>query len=138
VLAANGIVGGRYRVVKLLGGGGMKQVYFVEDLRLAKRPCALAEMLDNFADPDMQRKAALAVHREAEMLAALENPHIPRVYDNFSEQNRHYLVMEYVEGATLEEKLALSRGKLEEDAVIDIGLQTAEALEYLHGLIPLS
>ncbi len=136
VLAVNGIVGGRYRTVRLLGGGGMKQVYLVEDLRLAKRPCALAEMLDGFADPGMQRKAAMAFHREAEMLATLDNPHIPRVYDNFSDQNRHYLVMEYVEGITLEEKLALSGGRLAEDAVTDIALQTAEALEYLHGHRP--
>ncbi len=114
----------------------MKQVYLVEDLRLAKRPCALAEMLDNFPDPDMQRRAAMAFHREAEMLATLDNPHIPRVYDNFSEQNRHYLVMEYVDAITLEEKLALSGGKLGENAVLDIGLQIAEALEYLHGLRP--
>jgi serine/threonine protein kinase len=114
----------------------MKQVYLADDLRLAKRPCALAEMLDAFPDPSTQRKAAMAFHREAEMLASLDNPHIPRVYDNFSEQNRHYLVMEYVEGTTSEEKLALSGGRLAEDAVIGIGLQTAEALEYLHGLKP--
>lgn len=136
MLVVNAVVGGRYRVVKLLGGGGMKQVYLVEDLRLAKRPCALAEMLDAFADPGMQRKAAMAFHREAEMLATLDNPHIPRVYDNFSEQSRHYLVMEYVDGITLEEKLAISGGRLAEDAVTDIGLQSAEALEYLHGLRP--
>lgn len=114
----------------------MKQVYLAEDLRLAKRSCALAEMLDAFADAATQRKAAMAFHREAEMLATLGNPHIPHVYDNFSEQNRHYLVMEYIEGTTLEEKLALSGGRLAEDAVTDIGLQTAEALEYLHGLRP--
>jgi len=114
----------------------MKQVYLAEDIRLANRQCALAEMLDAFADPDMQRKAAMAFHREAEMLARLDNPHIPRVYDNFSEQNRHYLVMEYVQGTTLEEKLGLDGGGLSEDAVTEIGLQIAEALEYLHGLRP--
>jgi serine/threonine protein kinase len=79
VIAANSIVGGRYRVVKLLGGGGMKQVYLVEDLRLAKRLCALAEMLDNLADPGVQRQAAAAFHREADMLAKLDNHHVPRV-----------------------------------------------------------
>src|SRR5579872_4559284 len=114
----------------------MKQVYLVEDLRLAKRSCALAEMLDNFADANLQRKAAMAFHREAEMLAKLDNPHIPRIYDNFSEQNRHCLVMEYVEGTTLEEKLALNGGRLAEDAVTDISLQTADALAYLHRLRP--
>jgi serine/threonine protein kinase len=136
VLAVNSIVGGRYRVIKLLGGGGMKQVYLVEDLRLANRRCALAEMLDNFADADLQRRAAIAFHREAEMLAKLDNQHIPGVYDNFSEQNRHYLVMEYVEGTTLEEKLTLNGGRLTEALVTDIASQAADALEHLHGLKP--
>jgi serine/threonine protein kinase len=136
VIAANSIVGGRYRVIKLLGGGGMKQVYLVEDLRLAKRPCAMAEMIDNFADPDMQRQASMAFHREADMLAKLDNQHVPRVYDNFSEQNRHYLVMECVEGITLEEKLTLNGGTLTEDSVVEIALQIVAALEYLHGLKP--
>ncbi len=80
----------------------------------------LAEMLNNFADPDIQRKAATAFHREADMLAKLDNQHVPRVYDNFSEQNHHYLVMDYVEGITLEEKLTLSGRRLSEDSIKDI------------------
>ncbi|GEM_PF-435361 len=136
MLTVNTVVGGRYQIVKLLGGGGMKQVYLAMDLRLAKRRCALAEMLDNFADPTLQRKAVAAFKREAEMLATLDNPHIPRIYDNFSELNRHYLVMEYVPGTTLEKELARCGGRLEEKAVIDLGLQIADALKYLHGLRP--
>jgi serine/threonine protein kinase len=136
MIAANTIVGGRYRVLKPLGGGGMKLVYLAEDLRLAARPCALAEMVDSFTSPDMQRQAVAAFQREADMLAQLSNEHIPRVFDRFSEQNHHYLVMEYVDGITLEEKLRDSGGKLAESAVIDIALQVLETLEYLHHLEP--
>ena len=136
MIAPNTIVGGRYRVVKPLGGGGMKLVYLAEDLRLAARRCALAEVVDNFTNPDAQRQAVEAFQREADMLARLSNEHIPRVFDRFSEQNRHYLVMEYVDGATLEEEMKQAGGKLDERRTIDIALQVLDTLVYLHGLEP--
>src|ERR1700741_3319711 len=115
MIAPNTIIGGRYRVMKPLGGGGMKLVYLAEDLRLAARPCALAEMVDSITNPDMQKQAVAAFQREADMLAQLSNEHIPRVFDRFSEANHHYLVMEYIEGVTLEEKLRANGGKLAEE-----------------------
>ena len=136
MIAPNTIVGGRYRVVKPLGGGGMKLVYLAEDLRLAARRCALAEVVDNFTNPDAQRQAVDAFQREADMLARLNNEHIPRVFDRFSEQNRHYLVMEYIDGATLEEEMKQAGGRLAEPRVIDIALQILATLEYLHNLEP--
>jgi serine/threonine protein kinase len=132
MIAPNTIVGNRYRVSRLLGGGGMKMVYLAEDLRLAARPCALAEMVDAISSPDVQKQAVAGFQREADMLAELNHEHIPRVYDRFSEQNRHYLVMEYVAGETLEEQLKQAGGKLPEDRVIDIALQVLDTLEYLH------
>src|SRR6201993_4991937 len=136
MIEANSIIGGRYRVTKPLGGGGMKLVYLAEDLRLASRPCALAEMVDSFTDPSMQQQAIAAFQREADMLAQLSNEHIPRVFDRFSEQNRHYLVMEYVDGITLEQKLRDAGGKLPEKEVIEIALQICDTLQYLHNLEP--
>lgn len=136
MIEANTIVGGRYRVVKPLGGGGMKMVYLAEDLRLAARPSALAEMVDSFTSPDMQKQAVAAFQREADMLAQLSNEHIPRVFDRFSEQNRHYLVMEYIDGITLEQKLRDAGGRLSEQEVITIALQICDTLHYLHNLEP--
>src|SRR6202790_5353604 len=136
MIAPNTIIGGRYRVTRPLGGGGMKLVYLAEDLRLASRPCALAEMVDSFTDPTMQQQAVAAFQREADMLAQLSNEHIPRVFDRFSEQNRHYLVMEYVEGITLEDELKANGGKLDETRVIDVALQILDTLQYLHNLEP--
>ena len=132
MIVPNTIVGNRYRVARLLGGGGMKMVYLAEDLRLAERPCALAEMVDAISSPDMQQQAVAGFQREADMLAELNHEHIPRIYDRFSEQNRHYLVMEYVDGDTLEQELRAAGGKLEEARVIDIALQVLDTLEYLH------
>jgi serine/threonine protein kinase len=136
MIDANTIVGGRYKVLRPLGGGGMKLVYLAEDLRLASRPCALAEMVDGFTNPDLQKQAVAAFQREADMLAQLSNEHIPRVFDRFSDQNHHYLVMEYIDGVTLEDRMKAAGGKLPEAEVIDVALQILDTLEYLHGLEP--
>ncbi|MGH7918080.1 MAG: serine/threonine protein kinase, partial [Candidatus Binataceae bacterium] len=136
MIPSNTIVGGRYRVVKAIGGGGMKLVYLAEDLRLAARRCALAEMVDSFTSPETQRQAVNGFQREADMLAQLSNEHIPRIFDRFSEANHHYLVMEYIDGVTLEDELKKAGGKLQPRVVIDIALQVLETLEYLHTLVP--
>jgi serine/threonine protein kinase len=136
MIAPNTIIGGRYRVTKPLGGGGMKLVYLAEDLRLAARPCALAEMVDSFTSPDTQKAAIAAFQREADMLAQLSNEHIPRVFDRFSDQNHHYLVMEFIDGITFEQKLKDAGGKLPQAEVIDVALQVLDTLEYLHNLEP--
>ena len=132
MIAPNTVIGNRYRVSRMLGGGGMKMVYLAEDLRLANRRCALAEMVDAISSPDMQLQAVTGFQREADMLAELNHDHIPRIFDRFSEQNRHYLVMEYVEGDTLEQELRTAGGKLPEERVIEIALQVLDTLEYLH------
>jgi serine/threonine protein kinase len=136
MITSGDIVGERYRVVRVLGGGGMKQVYLAEDLRLSSRPCALAEMVDGFTSADAQRQAIVAFQREADMLAQLSNEHIPRVIDRFSEANRHYLVMEYIDGITLEERLKQSSGKTAAPEIVAIAIQILETLEYLHNLTP--
>src|SRR5258708_12696259 len=136
MIAPNTIVGGRYRVMKPLGGGGMKLVYLAEDLRLAARPCALAEMVDTFTSPETQKQAVAAFQGGADMLAQLSNEHIPRVFGRLRDQNRHYLVMEYIEGITLEQKINENGGKLPESEVIDVALQVLDTLEYLHNLEP--
>src|SRR6266851_388201 len=136
MLAKGIVVAGRYRIVRTLGAGGMKQVYLAEDQRLAARKCALAEVIDGLASTAMRIEADAAFKHEAEMLAKLDYEHIPRVYDSFSEGNSHYLVMEYVSGLTLEEVLRRCGGKLPEADVIQISLQICDTLEYLHSRQP--
>jgi eukaryotic-like serine/threonine-protein kinase len=136
MIGPNAIVGGRYRMVRVLGGGGMKLVYAAEDLRLGARPCALAEMVDSFTSQEAQHKAIEAFQREADILAQLSNQHIPQVYDCFSEANHHYLVMEFIDGTTLENELARSDGKLPADRVLEVALEVLEALQYLHSRRP--
>lgn len=136
MIAPHTIIGSRYRVVKALGGGGMKLVYLAEDLRLAARKCALAEMVDTFTSAEAQQQAITAFQREADMLAQLSNEHIPRVFDRFSEGNHHFLVMEYIDGTTLEEQINQHGGKLPPEQVVEVALQVLDTLEYLHHLQP--
>ena len=132
VIQAGTTIGNRYKVTRMVGGGGMKLVYQAEDLHLANRPCALAEMSDDFANQAARQHAVTAFQREADLLAKLDNPHIPRIYDRFSEGTRHFLVMEFVEGRTLERRMSEAGGKLPEAEALEITLQLASTLEYLH------
>ena len=96
-------------------------VYLARDQRLSSRPCAIKEMVDHFIDPQQRLEANEYFAREADTLAQLKHPAIPAITDRFDDQNRHYLVMEYVEGRNLEEEIAVNGGPLAEGLVIDIG-----------------
>ncbi len=127
---------GRYVIERLLGGGGMGVVYLARDERLANRPCAIKEMIDHFIDPQHRREANEYFAREADTLARLKHPAIPAIYDRFDDHNRHYLVMEYVEGRNLEQELAAYGGPFPESKVIDIARQLCDVLAYLHSFKP--
>src|ERR1700693_2955398 len=95
-LPAGQMLDGRYRVHKVLGQGGMGRVYLANDTRLANRPVAAKEMI--IGDGIAEKKAIEDFAREARVLASLSHPGIPNVIDYFAENNRHYLVMEFVAG----------------------------------------
>src|SRR5208282_228758 len=129
-------VGNRYRVTRMIGGGGMKIVYQAEDLHLSARLCALAEISDGFVDLNLRKQALAAFQREASLLSQLENPHIPRIYDYFNEGTRHFLVLEFVDGKTLEQLLQESGGSFTEEYAANISVQLASTFDYLHTRTP--
>jgi serine/threonine protein kinase len=135
-LEAGTVLQGRYQIRRLLGGGGMGMVYLANDQRLANRPCAIKEMVDHFIDQAQRIEANDYFAREADTLAQLKHQAIPAITDRFELANRHYLVMEYVEGRNLEEELAVRGEPFAEGLVIDIARQLCDVLAYLHGLIP--
>src|ERR1700694_1474172 len=135
-LAGGALLQNRYLIDRLIGGGGMGVVYLARDQRLANRSCAIKEMVDHFIDPQQRREANEYFAREADTLAQLKHNAIPAISDRFDDQNRHYLVMEYVEGRDLEQELAARGGPLPEGLVIDVARQLCDVLAYLHGLIP--
>ena len=95
---------GRYSIEKLLAAGGMGAVYRAIDTRF-NRPCAVKEMLDDFQNETELNQAVEWFRREATLLLDLNHPCIPRVRDFFLEQDKHYLVMDFIDGRTLGELL---------------------------------
>jgi Tol biopolymer transport system component len=116
---------GAYEIVGLLGKGGMGEVYRARDTQL-QRDVALKLLPDTFAS-DHDRLARF--QREAQLLASLNHPHIAAIY-GLEQVSAGALVMELVDGPTLEERIASGLIPVEEAVVI--ARQLAEALEYAH------
>ena len=114
---------GRFAIRALLGRGGMGEVYRADDTRL-KRPVALKRVSRKLGnDPTLRRR----IFKEAERSSALNSPHIAAVYDVVEEQGEVFLVMEYVEGASLRQRL-MSSGRIPVSEFLDLALQCVEAL----------
>ena len=116
---------GRYRIVRRLGKGGMGAVYEAIDQRL-DTTVALKETFS--ADVCLRRQFA----QEAHLLALLHHPALPRVSDYFSEGDRAFLVMQFIEGADLAEIIATQPGPFPRQQVIAWADQLLDALIYLH------
>ncbi len=127
LLGQGDLLQGRYRILRVLGCGGMGAVYFAQDLRLNNRPIAIKENFD--ASPE----AAAQFRVEAELLAALRHPNLPQVFDYFVETRtgKQYLVMDYIAGEDLED-IVEKRGPLNEQEALRTMMQVLDALDYLH------
>jgi outer membrane protein assembly factor BamB/tRNA A-37 threonylcarbamoyl transferase component Bud32 len=138
-LAPGTIIQGRYEINRVIGIGGMGAVYRVRDMRFkgAVKWAALKEMILKCADHLDQQTRMRTFEREANLLALLDHPLIPRVNDFFSETNRAYLVLEYIQGKNLEEVLMETDEFLDERLVGGWALQVCEVLDYLHSFRPL-
>ncbi len=127
----------RYRVVRVLGKGGMGAVYLVEDLTLYGKYWALKELLERFSDQVEREEAIAQFQREVKILVGLRHPNLPQVVDVFEEGGRHYMVMEFIEGQTLKEMLkAAPNGRLPEEQVLNWAAQICDVLDYLHSQDP--
>jgi tRNA A-37 threonylcarbamoyl transferase component Bud32 len=127
--------GGRYRILETVGKGGMGAVYKALDLQLSRRVVAIKEMSQSGLTGQDLQNAIATFTREAEILAHLKHPSLPHIYEQFEEGERRYLVMEFIEGETLEHQLTIlqQQGRLLPIAqVLDIGLQMCAVLSYLH------
>jgi serine/threonine protein kinase/Flp pilus assembly protein TadD len=117
---------GKYRIVEPIGKGGMGVVYKAEDTKL-KRTVAL-----KFLPPDLAEspEAGARFIREAQAAAALSHPHICTVHEINEEEDQSFIVMEYIEGQSLRQKI--SKGPLDQTEALDIAIQVAEGLKEAH------
>ncbi len=130
------LLNGRYQITRPLGRGGMGTVFLAEHLQL-QSILAIKEVCSP-GESDEERQATLEQYqREARFLVQLNHPNLPKVTDAFVENDRFYLVMEYIEGVTLEARLKERGGRpLPVIQVIEWGLQIADVLAYLHNQNP--
>jgi len=130
----------RYRIREQIGQGGTGSIYLADDIRLEGRLCALKEVEHNQAlPPEVFKQAREQFFREASVLARLDHPNLPKVSDFFSEGPRDYLVMDFVPGKDLRERMLQARRDktfLSESEVIRWAVQIADALNYLHSQEP--
>jgi serine/threonine protein kinase len=130
-------IGDRYEIVSLIGMGGMGAVYLVMDSRLGNKKCALKEMSSSrIHDPVERQMAVEAFKQEAQILCNLSHPGLPRVTDFFSQENKHFLVMDYIQGQSLLELLDVREEPFTVSQVLDWGIQLCDVLEYLHRQSP--
>jgi len=137
MLTPGTVLQGRYHILKTLRIGGMGAVYLAQDTRLANRQVAVKEMIPfPNASPAEQAQARQQFQREASILASLDHPNLPRVYDYFTEGAKCYLVMDYIDGETLEDILNRTSGFLPESQVLNWAVQLCDVLSYLHNRQP--
>jgi eukaryotic-like serine/threonine-protein kinase len=132
-LKANTILMARYRILGVVGGGGQGAVYQCRDLNFpdAKRLVAIKEMHYPSGDPGVRSVTMATFQREANILATLSHPAIPKIFDFFDQNNRAYLVMEYINGSDLE--LILNKTKeLPIEKIIEWAIDLCDVLHYLH------
>ncbi|MDQ7839342.1 MAG: SUMF1/EgtB/PvdO family nonheme iron enzyme [Thermodesulfobacteriota bacterium] len=124
----------RFRIDGILGEGGMGRVYEVFDLSF-KGKAALKEMLIGASTAQELKEAQERFIRESNLLLKLKHPKIPNIFDFFTIESRCFIAMEYIEGETLSEYLQ-KHPKLDEDKIVEIGLQICDILACLHSQNP--
>ncbi len=128
----------RYLIQDVIGVGGMGSVYRARDLHFPNvvKLVAVKEMINQAPDPLVRQIVVQNFEREANILATLSHPSIPRIYDYFTLENRSYLVLEYVNGNDLEVTLSQIDGFIPEEQVLDWAIQLCDVLSFLHNHKP--
>lgn len=126
------VLDGKYEIWKEVGRGGMSIVYLARDNRLNKQ-WAVKEIKN---DGSKSTKTLLkGLEREANILKNVDHPVLPRIVDIINQNGTIYVVMDFIEGTTISDRLR-KEGAQPQELVIEWGLQLASALDYLHNMNP--
>ncbi len=131
ILEKGTVLNNIYRVVTILGKGAMGNVYLVERVKDDKKFVVKELFFTPQAglDPSTAKEIFF---REAEFIAKFDHEGLPKMYGVFSHGGKDYLVMDYIEGKTLEEIINTSEGPIKEDDAIKWTVELASILDYLH------
>ncbi len=137
-LQPGAILVNRYAIQEVIGIGGMGSVYRARDLHFpnAVKLVAVKEMINQARDPLVRQTIVQNFEREANILATLEHPNIPRIFDYFSHNERSYLVLEFINGKDLEELISQNPNFYSEEQVIQWGIELCDVLSFLHNHKP--
>jgi serine/threonine protein kinase len=125
MLAPNSVLQERYRILEIIGQGGMGAVYKAIDERLGN----IVALKQTFLNDD---EMARAFEREARLLANLGHPALPKVTDHFVENDGQFLIMEFIPGDDLGRQLKRRGQPFDHELVLEWGYQILDVLEYLH------
>ncbi len=127
----------RYRILSQVGKGGFSAVYKASDTQYGDHTVAIKAITLSGLRPQEVIEATEAFNREMTVLSSLKHPNLPRIYNHFSDSDCWYLVMDFIEGITLEEHLeAMPESRLATGEVLEISLLLSNVLEYLHSRQP--
>jgi serine/threonine-protein kinase len=130
----------RYKIRRFISRGGMGSIYLADDQRLEGRTCAIKEVrLDPSLPSETTHQTREQFQREANVLARLDHPNLPKVSDIFSEGQSDFLVMDFVPGKDLRTLMIEARQRKEflpEREVLSWARQISEALIFLHSQDP--
>ncbi|MGN7398793.1 Stk1 family PASTA domain-containing Ser/Thr kinase [Cytobacillus praedii] len=120
-------ISGRYKILEIIGGGGMANVYLAHDMILDRDVAVKMLRLDFANDEEFIRR----FHREAQSATSLAHPNIVSIFDVGEEDSIYYIVMEYVDGQTLKQYIQ-QNSPIKVDKVLDIMKQLTSAISHAH------
>jgi serine/threonine protein kinase len=124
---------GKYPVVRKLGEGATSEVYLCSDRFNERYVAVKVAFPETFQDPERGKLYRKLFVTEASLAGKLQHPHICQIYDAVAEEKLNYIVMEFVDGGTLE-KFTRPDNLLDVDKVVEIGFKCTRALEFAHKL----